>query len=50
MDDHSISVCVRLSRKAYFPGAVVGGIITLDPITPSEESEYLSFISVQVRY
>ena len=48
MSDQSISVCVKLSRNADFPGAVVGGMITLDRINASDEGAYLSFISVQV--
>ena len=48
MSDPTLSVCVRLSRKAYFPGAVVSGIVTLEPIRESETGEYLSIISAQV--
>lgn len=48
MNDPTLSVCVRLSRKAYFPGAVVSGIVTLEPLVASEMGEYLSFLSVQV--
>lgn len=48
MSQSALSICVRLSRKAYYPGGVVGGIITLEPIRASDEGEYLSFISVQV--
>ncbi|KAK8800946.1 hypothetical protein WA588_001774 [Blastocystis sp. NMH] len=48
MSQSALSICVRLSRKAYYPGGVVGGIITLEPIRASDEGEYLSFISVQL--
>lgn len=43
-----LSVVVRLSRKAYYPGAVVSGVITIEPATESGEGEYISFISAQV--
>ena len=43
-----LSVVVRLSRKAYYPGAVVSGVITIEPATESDEGEYISFISAQV--
>ena len=48
MSDPTLSVCVRLSRKAYFPGAVVSGIVTLEPVRETETGEYLSSISAQV--
>ncbi|KAK8813885.1 hypothetical protein WA556_000456, partial [Blastocystis sp. ATCC 50177/Nand II] len=43
-----LSVVVRLSRKAYYPGAVVSGVITIEPATESDEGEYISFISAQL--
>lgn len=45
-----LSVVVRLSRKAYYPGAVVSGVITIEPATESDEGEYISFISAQVGF
>ena len=41
-------IVVRLSRKAYYPGAVVSGVITMQPAVESEEGEYISILSAQV--
>ena len=43
-----ISMTVRLSRKTYFPGAVVSGVLTIEPSTEESLEEYISFITIQV--
>ena len=43
-----ISISVRLSRKSYFPGAVVSGILTIEPTLEESTGEYISFITAQV--
>lgn len=48
MKDNWISVTVRLSRKAYFPGAIVSGLLTVEPNSNESEGEYISYISIQV--
>ena len=48
-DKKWIAVVIKLSRKAYFPGAVVSGVMTVKPVRDDGHEEYLSFISAQVR-
>ena len=49
LEDNWLSITVRLSRKSYFPGATISAIVSIEPVKDSEEGEYISYMTAQVR-